>query len=64
MKNIMKQNILMIVVGICVGLTAVYIVWFYHISSMVVADHNTQASIIDYLNKQIQAQPSPAPVTK
>lgn len=45
----------MLLVGICIGVTGVYVYWFYNLSSMVATDHNNLSAVVQYLNNQIQA---------
>lgn len=55
----MKQNILMILVGVCIGITGVYIFWFFQLSKTVAQDHSDLATVVNFLNKQIETSKIP-----
>ena len=61
----MKDKIMWLIVGVCVGITGVFVWWTLNLAKTVGRDDATIVQITDYLNKQIQAQqPATAPTPK
>ena len=52
----MKNAIIGIIIGVCIGITVVYVIWFYQTTNVVAQDHATLESVVTYINNGIAAQ--------
>ena len=65
-----KNKIGFIVLGICIGITAIFVYFVVKMSNQVNQDSATLQQVVSYLNSQIQAQnqkptvPTTTPATK